>query len=137
MVLWFSNDDAIHHNPRHLDLARIEAVAFDNPFDLRDDDAIGIVHRHRDGESFKRQRLALHGKITFGVGAGAANDADIDWKRFVEQALVSAERHQLDNILGGAGIELATAIAWIDKRSDPDLGDMAGPVRGDIAKQMG
>src|SRR5205807_759072 len=78
-----------------------------------------------------------HGEIAVGITGGGANDPDVDWKGLVEQAFLAAQRDQLNHILGAAGVELAAAIARIDKGADADPRDVAGAPRRDIAKQMG
>src|SRR6516225_1609549 len=83
------------------------------------------------------QRLALHGKITVRIGAGATDDSNIDRKGLVEQTLCAPERHELNQVLGGSRIPLAAAVARIDKGADPDLRDVAGTMGSDIAEQMG
>ena len=47
------------------------------------------------------------------------------------------QRDQLDQVLGRPGIDLAAAIARIDEGAEPDGGDMAGAMGGDVAEQMG
>ena len=57
------------------------------------------------------------------------NDADKNGKCLVEQTLLAVERDQLDQVLGGACIELAAAIARVDERAEPDRGDVRGQQR--------
>ena len=95
------------------------------------------MHGHGDGERLQRQRLALHGEIALGVAGGGADDADMDREGPIEQALLAVERDQLDQVLGRPGIDLAAAIARIDEGAEPDGGDMAGAMGGDVAEQMG
>ncbi len=95
------------------------------------------MRRHGNGKSLQRQRFLLHGEIAVGIAGGGANDADVDRKRLVEQALLTAQRNQLDDVLGGAGVELAAAVARIDEGAHADARDMAGAARRDVTKQMG
>ena len=59
-----------------------------------------------------------------------------DRKRLVEQVLLASDRHQLDQILGGARVDLAAAEPRIDESAKADASQMARAVRGDIAEQM-
>ena len=43
---------------------------------------------------------------------------------------------ELDEVFGGAGVELAAAVARIDEGAEADAGDVAGAARGDVAEQM-
>ena len=137
VIFGLGHHDAVDQNAGDLDLARIEAAALGDALDLRDDDAAGIVRGHGDGQRLQRQRLLLHGEIAVGIGGGGADDADVDRKRLVEQAFLAAERDQLDHVLSRAGVELAAAVARIDEGAQADAREMAGPVRRDVAKQMG
>ena len=85
----------------------------------------------------KRQRLPLHGDVALRVGGGATNDANVDGESLVEQRLGAADGNQLDEVGGGARVDLPAAQARIDEGAEADGGEVAGPVRGDIAEQMG
>ena len=71
MVFRLGHHHAIDHDARNFDLPGIEGAAFGNALDLGDDDAAGIVRRHRDGQRLQRQRLLFHGQIAIGVAGRA------------------------------------------------------------------
>src|ERR1700730_11084981 len=95
------------------------------------------MHGHRNGESLERERLPFHREVAVGVPGRRPDDTHVYRKGVIEQALRTAHRHKLDEILGGSPVELAATVAWIDESSQSDLGDMAGTVGRDVAKQMG
>ena len=79
--------------------------------DLRDDEAVGVLRRHRQREVVERQRLALHGDVAGRVGGGAADQRDVDREGLVEShssPSISISSHQ---VLGGARVDLAALLA--------------------------
>ena len=60
-------------------------------------------------------------------------DADVDRNRLVEEILLAADDHQLDQILGRSFVQLATAETRISESAEPDPRQMARLARGDIA----
>ena len=62
--------------------------------------------------------------------------ADVDRQGLVEQVFLAAERHQLDQIFGGHGVDLAAAVARVDEGAQADRGDDARLAGGDVAKQV-
>ena len=95
-----------------------------------------VARRHGDGQRLQRQRLALHGDVAVGVGGGAADDADVDREGLVEQVLLAVDRHQRDQVLGGARVELAAAVARIDEGAQADAAEVPGLAGGDVAEQV-
>ena len=87
-------------------------------------------------EAFERQRLALHRDVAVGIGGRAADHADVDRERPVEQVLLAVERHQRDEVVGGRGVDLAAAEARIDERAEPDARQVSRLARGDVAEQV-
>ena len=63
-------------------------------------------------------------------------DPDGDWKRLVEQVLLSSDGKQLDQIFGRARIDLASAEPRVDESAKADAGEMTRAVGGDIPEQM-
>ena len=55
----------------------------------------------------------------------------------VGEAFLAAERHPLDEVLGGLRVELAAAVLRIDEGLHADAGDMRGTMRGDVAEEVG
>ena len=78
------------------------------------------------GQIVQRQRLALHRDVAGGIGGGAADQGDVDRERLVEQPLLAVDLDQPDEILGGACVDLAAALARIDEGAQSDLGERAG-----------
>ena len=104
--------------------------------DLHDDEAVGVLCRHRQREIVERQRLALHGDVAAQVGGGAAEQRHRDGERFVEQPFLVIDLHHPHQVVGSAAVDLAALLARIDERAQPHLGQRAGPVSGDVAKQL-
>ena len=115
----------------------MQAAGFGQALDLHDHHAAGIMRRHGDRLRFQGQRLALHADVAERVRGGAADDADIDREAFVEQYFLAVEGYEFDEVFGGAGVDLAAAVARIDERAEADAGEMRRAVRGDVAEQVG
>ena len=58
-------------------------------------------------------------------------------KALVEEIFRAIDLHETHDVFGRAGVELAAAVARIDEGSEPDARDVAGPLRRDIAEEMG
>ena len=70
VVLGLLGDDhAVDQHAGDLHLPRRQRAALGDALDLHDDDAAGVVRRHRHRQRFERQRLALHRDVAVGVGA--------------------------------------------------------------------
>ena len=136
VILGTGDDDAVDQDARDLDLARVEAAPLGDALDLDDDDAAGVVRGGGDGEHLQREGLLLHRDVAVGIGGRAADDPDIDRERLVEQVVGAADRHQLDDVLGGARVELAAAEARVDEGAQPDARELARLVRGDVAVEL-
>ncbi len=136
MILRPCDDDAVDQDARNLDLTRVQAAALGDALDLDDDDAAGIVRGRGDREYLQGEGLLFHRDVAVGVGGRAADDPDIDRKRFVEQVVDSADRHERDQFFGGAGVELAAAKAGVDERAQPDARELAWLVGGDVAVEL-
>ena len=132
--------DGHHHridqHAGHLDLARVQRAALGDALDLRDDHAARIARGHRDGQRLQRQRLALHGQVAVGVGRGGADDAHLDREGLVEQVVLAVDGHHAHQVLGGARVELAAAMARVDEGVQPHARERAGLAGGDVAKQV-
>ena len=73
-----------------------------------------------DGQCLQEQGLLLHGDIAVGVAGGAAQQGHVHRPAGVEQILLPVDGHQFHDVLGGAGIELAAAVAGVDEGPEPD-----------------
>ena len=107
-MLRLGHHHAIDEHPGNMHLARIERAVARDALDLHDDQAVGVLRRHRHGEIVERQRLALHGDVAVRVGGGAAQERDVDRKGLVEQPLLAVDLHHPHEVLGGAVVDLAT-----------------------------
>jgi hypothetical protein len=136
MILWLRNDDAVDQNARNLDLARVEAATLGDALDLDDDDAAGVVRGHGDRQHLEREGFFFHRDVAVGIGGRAADDPDVDRERLVEEVLDAADGHQLDELLGRAGVELAAAEARVDECAQAYRGELARLVGGDVAVEL-
>src|SRR6478672_3985692 len=131
------HDDAIDDRARDLHLPRVERPRLGDALDLRDHQPARVVRRQRERQRFDRQRLALHGDVAVRVGGGAANDADIDRDRLVEQIFLAPDRHQFDQILGRFLVELAAAEARIGEGAKAYAGEVPRFAGGDVSVEVG
>ena len=83
-----------------------------------------------------RQRLPFHGDVAGGIGGGAAHERDLDREGLVEEPGLAAQLDELDEVLGGAGVELAAAEARVDEGAKPDLRQRPGQPRRNVAVEM-
>ena len=131
------DDHAIHQNTGDLHLARVERLGGGDALDLRDDEAPRILGRHGGGEIVEGQRLAFHGDVARRIGRGAADQRHVDGEGLVEKPFLAAQVDQLDQILDRDRVELAATLPRIDEGAQADLAQGAGPVRGDLAVEVG
>jgi hypothetical protein len=132
--------DGHHHrvdqHAGHLDLARMQRAALGDALHLSDHHAARVARGHGDGQRLQSESLALHREVAVRIGRGGTDDAHLDRKGLVEQVVLAIDRHDTHQILGGARIELATAVTRIHKRVQPDPRERAGLAGGDVAKQV-
>ncbi len=126
----------IDQRARHLDVAHREAAACRQLADLGDDDATAVARGHGHREHLALDGLALHRQVAVLVGGRAADDRDIDRERVEQQPFATAQRDDLDQVLGRARVLLAPGLARVDVRAQADLGDDARPARRDLAHQL-
>ena len=89
-----------------------------------------------DRQHLQGERLLFHGDVSVRIGSGAADDADIDRERAVEEEFLAVDLDQPDQILLGAFVDLAAAMTRIDEGPEPDPGDVSRPAGGDVAEQV-
>ena len=58
-------------------------------------------------------------------------------KGLIEEPFAVMDGDQLDEILVGGAVELASLVARIDEGVQPDVGDQAGAAGGDLAEELG
>ena len=95
-----------------------------------------IARRHGDGQGLQREGLALHGEVAVGVGRGGADDAHMDGKGLVEQVVLPVDGHQSHQVLGGARVQLAAAVARVHKGVQPHARERARLARSNVAQQV-
>ncbi len=95
------DDDAIDEDARHLDVLRLDRAVGDDALDLRDDDAAVVVRGHRLRQHVERQRFLLHAEVAERIGAGRADQRDVDRRGLVEQPLLAIDLDQLDEVFLG------------------------------------
>ena len=136
-MLRLRHDHAVDEDAGDLDLPRIERAALGDPLDLHDDEPARVARRHGDRQHFERQRLLFHGDVAVGIGGRAADDADVDRERAIEEEFLAVDLDQPDQVLLGAFVDLAAAVARIDERAESHAREVAGPLGRDVAEQMG
>jgi hypothetical protein len=117
---------AVHQGAGDAHQAGVEAARLGQALHLHDDHAAGVARRRGDRQRLEDERLALHGDVAVGVRGGAAQDRHVDRQGAVEEVLLAAERDRLDEVLGGARVDLAAAVARIDEGVEAHARDGAG-----------
>ncbi len=128
--------DVVDERGRHLDVTRPQAAAGRQLADLRDDDAAAVARGHGHRQHLALDGLAFHGQVAVLVGGRAPDDRHVDGERVVQQPLASAQRDQLDEVLGRGRVLLAAGLARIDVRPKADRGDQPRPPGRDLAHQL-
>ena len=111
-------------------------VALRQPLDLDDDDAALAPAGLRGRQHLAEQRLLLHGDVAVFVGGRAAQQRDVDRERLVAQPFLAIDRHQLDQVLLGAGALPSAQLPRIDEGVQADLGDQPGAAAGHVARDL-
>src|SRR5262245_24721045 len=136
MVVWVRHHHAVDQDSGDSDLPRVQRTAVSDALHLGDHEPARVARRHGDREHFERECFPLHRDVAVGVGGGAADDADIDRERLVEEVLLAANLHELDEIFGRALVELPAAEARVGESAESHPTQMAGFARGDVTEEM-
>jgi hypothetical protein len=136
VIFRFGDDQTMHEKAGNLHVLRIERTAFGNAFYLDDDEPTGILRRHGDREHVLGQRLALHQDVPLGIGSGSAQECHGNWRGPVEQQLLAGYRHDLNEIVLRASVDLAAFKAGISERADADPGHRSRKTLCHIAVEM-
>jgi len=104
--------------------------------DLGDDEAVRVLGRHRQRQVVEGERLALHGDVAGEVRRRAAQDRNRDRERLVEQPLLAVDRHDPNEILMRAPVDAAALLARVNERAQADLGERAGTMACNVAKEL-
>ncbi len=136
VVLRLGDHEVVDEHARHLDQVRVQGAGLGDRLDLGDHDAAGVAGGLRDRQDLHLQALVLEREVAVLVRDGAADQRDVDREGRVEQPLLAAQLEQLDVVLGGPGRHPRALDPGVDERAQADLGDQAGPVRGDLAVEL-
>ena len=122
--------------PGNLDRFRRQRAPLRHALHLHDDEAAAALRGLRHRQHLAEDRLLLHGDVAVLVRGRAAQEADVDRERLVEQELLAPERHELDEVLGRAPALAAAAVARVDEGVEPGLRQEARPSGRDLARQL-
>ena len=112
---------------------RVESARRDHRLRLGDHDPAGIVDGLGDGKDLHLQALVLHRQVAHLVGVRAADEPDVDREPAIVQVLLAVQLDERDEVLRGDVVDLGALDARIDEGAQPDFGDDAGPMGGDLA----
>ena len=94
------DEDVVDQRRRHLHVAHPEAAPRRQLPNLGDDDPAAVSGGHRHRQHLALDGLALHRQVAVLVGGRAADDGHVDREGVEEQPLATAERDDLDEVLG-------------------------------------
>ena len=136
MVLGARDDDTVDQYAGNLDLARVQRARGGDALDLRDDEAVGILRRHRQRQIVERQRLVLHGDVAGQVRSRAAKQRHRDRKGLVEKPLLAVELDDTNEVFGRRGVDAPALDTRVDKSAQPHLGQRPGAMARDVAEEL-
>src|SRR5699024_9946959 len=128
-----ADNDRVNIDARDRDQLRVERAALYDLLDLYDDLAARVLARLRHRGDVQRADLSMYGAVAVFVAVGSAQEYDVDREALVEQALLTLDVDDLDQIFLGHVVELAAAVARVGEGLEADMGDRADVVRRDIA----
>ncbi|CAA9359589.1 MAG: hypothetical protein AVDCRST_MAG90-2919 [uncultured Microvirga sp.] len=128
--------DEVDQDAGDLHLLGRQGAAARHALHLHHDDAALAFGGLRLREHFQEHGLLLHGDVAVLVGRGAAQKADIDLIRLVEEILLAPERDALDQVLGRALALPPAAVAGIDEGVQAGLGQEARPPGRHLAHEL-
>ena len=128
-----ADDNRVNIDARDGNQLRIKRAALYDLFDLYDDLAARVLARLRHSRNVQRANLSMYGAVAVFVAVGCAQEHNIDREALVQQALLTFNVDDLDQIFLGYVVELAAAVARVNEGLQADMGDRADVVRGDIA----
>ncbi len=137
MVLGRRDYHVIDQDSRDHNLSRRQRAVIADPLNLNNDRAATVFNCHGHAEVLQNQTLFLETDIAGSIGGGAAQQADIDWKRSIAQIFLSINNHDLDQILCSDRIDLAALDSRVDKGFQTNSGECPRPFSGNITNQVG
>ena len=136
VVIGARDHHTVDQHAGNLDLARVQPARGGNALDLRDDEAVGVLRRHRQRQVVERQRFAFHGDVAGQVGGRAADERHRDRKGLVEKPLLAVELDDANEIFAGRSVDAPALDARIDESAQADLGQCSGAMPGDVAEEL-
>ena len=128
-VLRAALHQVIHHEPVDEDLFGRNGAPFDNLVHLGNDDAAGVVDSGSHLKLLHVHGLIADGEVACLVPIGGAEEADIQGKGRIEQALPSPQLDEGDHFparVFGPLVDLAAAVAGIGKGAQASSGNGTG-----------
>lgn len=136
-VLRVGEDDGINERRGDLDVGHGESAGSSDAVDLGNDDTTTGAGSGGEEEKIRGDGLVLDGDVTVSVGGGTLDDGDINVDGLVAEVLLAVHLHDLNEVVLGELVELATSVAGVDERAETDLGDVAGGVAGTSTDHAG
>jgi hypothetical protein len=84
----------------------------------------------------ERERLAFRGEVAVRVSGRAPDQRNIDWERLEEQKVLTVDRHQPPDVVGGPFVHLALATKRIDVGARTHARQRSGLARADVTVQL-
>src|SRR5512144_1150205 len=112
-------------------------MAIRDPLHLDDDDASIAVNGGSDRQYVHEHRFPLHADIAIDIGGGASENRDIRADGLIEQVVLTADLHHLDQILCCPRVELAAFVAGIDEGAETDSGQESRFASSHCSEQLG
>ena len=128
-VLRAALHQVIHHDPVDEDLFGRNGAPFDNLIHLGNDNAAGVVDGGRHLKLLHVHGLIADGEVACLVPIGGAEEADIQGKGRIEQALPSPQLDEGDHFPAcvlGPLVDLTAAVAGIGKGAQASGSNGAG-----------
>ena len=131
-----------YHNGVHIDTGnchqfRIQTAALHNFFHLHDDLAAGVLAGLGHGGDVDGADLPVDGAVAVLIGVAGPQEHHVDGESLVQQQLLALDVDDLHQVLRGAVVQLAAAVAGVGKGVQAHGGDGADVVGGDVPVHVG
>ena len=137
VVLNGTHHDGVHIDAGDLHQTGVQGTALDNLLHLDNDLTAGVLGGLALGGHVQRADLTVDGAVAVLVGIAGPDQAHINGNGLVEQPLLPLDVDDLDQILLGALVELAAAVAGVHEGVQAHVGDGADVVGGDVTVHVG
>ena len=118
-------DDIVDIDARYFDQFRVERAAFDDFFDLDDDDTAAVMDGLCQRRSIERRYFLAHDDVAPFIGISPADEADIHIHARIEELVMAFDVDDFDKIFLGDVIEAAATDAGVGKGIEADVGNRA------------